>query len=187
MNRNDASRRIRGGALKDSREKEIVWQFEIRRMKIGRKRGGWKRTVGKAHSFTCWILLQPDIKGQLICLRPWRLQTGQVLWLTHTHTAQSCHTLLLHETSLTCQTAMMFKSLLISLEFVTLRVVTLVGIASYHWAEGISKEDCVSVQKSLVSAALSCLQYAQTHTYAQKKVSYMSATAPDSGPSGLPL
>lgn len=29
---------------------------------------------------------------------------------THTHATQSCHTLLLHETSLTCQTAMTFKS-----------------------------------------------------------------------------
>lgn len=56
---------------------------------------------------------------------------------------------------------MVFKSLLIRLAVVVVvfRTVTLMAgtSQSYHGAEGMPQEDGVSIQKSLVPAALCCL------------------------------
>lgn len=50
---------------------------------------------------------------------------------------------------------------------------------SYHRAEGMPKEDGMSVQKSLVSAALRCLKIWFKRTKYTQIRSYMSAPAPD--------
>ena len=67
-----------GGDRQSDKQRET----EPERMKEGKEADESKPC--QRCSFTCWVLLQADIKGQLICLWPWCLQTGQVLWSTHT-------------------------------------------------------------------------------------------------------
>lgn len=136
-------------SLEDSSEKE----------QNNQKRGMNASSVNGVPS-TCWILLQPNIKGQLICLWPWCLQTRQILCLKHTE--QSCHTLLEHHTLYTCCYSCDLKPLWClnpcSLGLMLLFLTLMADMSqSYHGAEGMPQEDGVSIQKSLVPAALCCL------------------------------
>lgn len=101
---------------------------------------------------------------------------------------QMCHTLVPQGTLLTrsflwdCRE---LKLLLIGFKCVVPVAATMMATpraVSYHRAEGMPQEDGVSVQQSLVSAALCCLQSTKKHTHAHthtKKWSYMSSQAPD--------
>ena len=64
---------------------------------------------------------------------------------------------------------------------ILLLLMTLMGFSSYHRAEGMAQEDGMSVQKSLVSATLRCLERFVRRTKNKKQIrGYMSAQAPSS-------